>query len=265
MQTRASAVFLWDERALFVGDRSTTGQHSHFAMEISIALDSAGLDVAIPAGAGHRSAPGVVVRSSQLHRLSVPGPKVAVWYLDPTCRHGRALAVWLGPNPCRSLPASAVDGVRESTLALLDATAGLAQAERTWEQLLGSLLEPLAGLNPTGSRTRVDPRVAHVVALIEQRIDNPPNLAELAESVHLSPDRLRILFSQELGLPMRRFVLWSRLRRALTGCLHGSSMTDAAYAAGFADAAHFSRTCRSMFGLPASAFAPVDAVFTSQP
>jgi len=58
-------------------------------------------------------------------------------------------------------------------------------------------------------------------------------------------------------------MLWMRLRAALTEALATGSMTDAAYAAGFSDSAHFTRTCRTMFGLPPTAFAPVDAVFVA--
>ena len=64
-----------------------------------------------------------------------------------------------------------------------------------------------------------------------------------------------------MGLPLRRWILWRRLRAALEHALAGKSMTQAAFDAGFADGAHFTRTCQQMFGLAPTAFAPVDDLF----
>ena len=55
----------------------------------------------------------------------------------------------------------------------------------------------------------------------------------------------------ELTRPIRR-----ELQRRSLSRLH-----EAAFAAGFSDGAHFTRTCQQMFGLPPSEFAPVEAVF----
>ena len=51
----------------------------------------------------------------------------------------------------------------------------------------------------------------------------------------------------------RPYVLWQRMERAVAEYAAGATLTDAAYAGGFADSAHFSRTFRRMFGLPAAA------------
>jgi AraC-like DNA-binding protein len=53
-------------------------------------------------------------------------------------------------------------------------------------------------------------------------------------------------------VPFRRFRVWLRLRRAIGEIIGGSTFTDAAYAAGFADQAHFSRAFRQAFGASAS-------------
>ena len=56
------------------------------------------------------------------------------------------------------------------------------------------------------------------------------------------------------GLPLRRYVLWLRLRDVLLSLAEGASLTEAAHAAGFADSAHMSRTFRDMFGVRPSMF-----------
>lgn len=48
---------------------------------------------------------------------------------------------------------------------------------------------------------------------------------------------------------MRRLVLWRRLYLAFALALQGRSLTEAAHHAGFADAAHLSRSVRSLLGI----------------
>lgn len=51
-----------------------------------------------------------------------------------------------------------------------------------------------------------------------------------------------MLFKEETGVPVRQFLLWLRLNDAVKLIINGTSYTDAAYEAGFADAAHLTRT-----------------------
>ena len=73
-----------------------------------------------------------------------------------------------------------------------------------------------------------------------------------SEGVFLSPSRLRHLFVEQTGLAFKTYVLWLRLQRALRAYADGANLTEAAHAAGFADSAHFSRTFKRTFGLPAT-------------
>lgn len=45
---------------------------------------------------------------------------------------------------------------------------------------------------------------------------------------------------------------WLRLQHALAAVQAGASLTAAAHAAGFADSAHLTRSCRAMFGITPS-------------
>lgn len=97
--------------------------------------------------------------------------------------------------------------------------------------------------------TERDPRIIAVLALIDQRLHEPVRVEELASEVGASRSWLTHRFSREMGTPLRRYVAWRRLRRALELALQGASLTEAAHRAGFADGAHFSRTYRATFGM----------------
>jgi AraC-like DNA-binding protein len=84
------------------------------------------------------------------------------------------------------------------------------------------------------------------------RSTDAASVAIAAASAGLSASRFQHLFTREVGVPFRRYRGWQRLRGAIRAAASGLSLTDAAYAAGFADQAHFSRTFRATFGAPPS-------------
>lgn len=98
-----------------------------------------------------------------------------------------------------------------------------------------------------------DPRLARALHSLDQHLTGKVSAQALADAAHLSLSQLERLFTQQLGLPVRRLVLWRRLRVALHLALAGSSLTEAAHGAGFADSAHFSRTMKQLFGVTAGA------------
>ena len=98
-----------------------------------------------------------------------------------------------------------------------------------------------------------DPRLERALAALDEQLTGKVSAQALAQAAHLSLSQLERLFSHQLGLPVRRLVLWRRLRIALHLALAGGTLTDAAHGAGFADSAHFSRTMKQLFGVTAAA------------
>ena len=145
----------------------------------------------------------------------------------------------------------AFEGLLQST------EAGLPEAEAACSALIASFAEE-------APRPTMHWRVRKAMKRIEGDLDDPPSLEALATEIGISASRLRHMFKEQTGLPMSRYVLWMRLRAALLAALEGVTMTESAQTAGFSDAAHFTRTCRQMFGLPPTAFTPVDCVFVAQ-
>jgi AraC-like DNA-binding protein len=104
-----------------------------------------------------------------------------------------------------------------------------------------------------------DPRIDALIAWVKKHLEQPIGLGDVASQVGLSPSRVRHLFVQQTGLPFRTFLLWLRLMRAVEMFAEGAALTDAAYAAGFSDSAHLSRTFRRMFGIAAASLRVSDS------
>jgi AraC-like DNA-binding protein len=100
----------------------------------------------------------------------------------------------------------------------------------------------------------LDPRLVLALnALMDQSIPLP----SLAAKVGLSPQRLRALARHQLGMPLTRWRVWTRLRRAAEALQTGQSLADAAITAGFADQAHLTRQMREMMGVTPAAVVPI--------
>jgi AraC-like DNA-binding protein len=114
-------------------------------------------------------------------------------------------------------------------------------------------------LLPGPEETRLDPRIRKIVELILKEPDRNYSQGELAASLGLSPSRLLHLFSQQVGVPYRRFRMWKRLMLSFELLHDQDSMTLAALDSGFADATHYSHAFRDTFGVnPAPVFRKIE-------
>ncbi|MET0334633.1 MAG: AraC family transcriptional regulator, partial [Rhizobacter sp.] len=98
----------------------------------------------------------------------------------------------------------------------------------------------------------LDARIKRVISMVREDFRVP--LDTLATEVHLSYHRLSHLFSESMGLALRNYVLARKLDVAFALASRGMTMTQIAAAAGFADAAHFSRIWMRAGGAPPSYF-----------
>ncbi|RFA30143.1 hypothetical protein CAI21_08090 [Alkalilimnicola ehrlichii] len=124
--------------------------------------------------------------------------------------------------------------------------------ERPWCTLAERRVEAMFGVG-VREALPVDPRVARALAILSRRPEVVDSAARLAEHLGLSETRFVHLFSEETGLPFRRFRLWARLLRGGPHLRSISSLTHLAVGVGFADLAHLSRSFRTLFGLRTTA------------
>ena len=100
--------------------------------------------------------------------------------------------------------------------------------------------------------TQFDDRIVESINHIKDALNTDLRLEEVASRVHLSGSRYAHLFKEHVGIPFRRFVLWTRLQTTVESILKGNSLTSACYDGGFADLSHFTKTFVAMFGVTPS-------------
>lgn len=246
-QARYEGDFLaWSGGGLFIG--SGGGQvepHAHYAIQLVIGAPS-GLKVQAGSRGPWLDCAGALVPSRVVHSIDVHACAWnAVLFIEPETSQGRTLAARLGGQ------VELLDG---KELAIRVEALGQAWRQRrcgeSTQQAAQALVDWLSGTLP---HVPSDARVLQAIELIRGRPGETLSLEEVAAVAHLSPSRFRHLFVEQTGMPLRTYQLWRRLLRAWEFLMQGESVASAAHAAGFADAAHLTRTCRTMFGLAPSA------------
>ncbi|MGI3186026.1 GlxA family transcriptional regulator [Nioella aestuarii] len=104
-------------------------------------------------------------------------------------------------------------------------------------------------LVPQARLAALTPQVARAVVIMEERLEEPPAIAEIAAEVGLSPRRLEMLFRKHLETGPGTFFLRLRLNEARRLALDtGLSVQDIAVRTGFSGPSTLARAFRKAFG-----------------
>jgi AraC-like DNA-binding protein len=92
-------------------------------------------------------------------------------------------------------------------------------------------------------------RVEKVIALLREKLAEPPNLDEIGRFVGCSPFHLSRTFSAETGLTIPQYIRQLRLERAAELLRSGKfNVTEAAFEVGYSSLSHFSQAFHETFG-----------------
>ena len=154
------------------------------------------------------------VRPMAEHQLE-PSDHVELYLIEPSSRRGQSLL--------KALPADPVARLTEEV-----SHAGPGD-NSTAEKLPETLTKALAFLSGEDAMQRT--------------------VQEAAAVAGVSVSRLRVLAKNSLGVSLSRWRLWQALQSALRYLADGESVADAAFAAGFSDQAHLTRSMKATLGL----------------
>lgn len=216
--------------------------HAHHAIQMTASLAG---DLTLYTADEMLRAPMLAVAADERHRFEAHG-LLAFIFVEPESRTGRALAATLfNERPLVEIDMSAVEHLLQPLRTTFDDALDN-------DALLGAGRAVVAQLVPETQGRLPDLRVQKIIDHAARHLDQPLSLESASQGIHLSPSRLRHLFVEQTGLAFQTYVLWLRLVSAVQAYSEGSSLTEAAHAAGFSDSAHFSRIFRRTFGLPAT-------------
>lgn len=230
-------------QALYAGPAGDTRLHRHHALQLVVGLQGP-FEVQLGRSEAPASFEGLLVASSAEHRIDGRGLRLGIYYVDGSSAEARVLSQHLeGQVACP------LDREVPELRAILQTA--LAAPSPSVLRLLRVRMAEVLGC-PTSTTSEGDPAVLSAEALLAGHLQDRLPIRELARKVGLRQRELSARFQRETGLTIRRYVLWLRLKAAVSSLAERRTLTEAAHAAGFADAAHLSRTFVEMFGVPPS-------------
>lgn len=240
---------LWPPLLVSAGAGSVSAPHAHHAMHLIACMEGTLRVRSLAAGAREpapfREGAGVLTGPDVRHEIDASGAEVLMVFFDPESAVGRSLRAVLPEEGLCILPretcAPLLADVLPERLMLAE---GARFTARLVEALGGRAVSPLPVVHP-----RVRALLRH---LARAPHDTDLTLEALARVVALSPSRLMHVFTRSIGVPLRPYLAWLRTQRAAHAIVSGASLSAAAQRAGFADAAHMTRTFRATFGVSPS-------------
>ena len=238
----------WDGGSVFIGSGGgVVPVHAHYSIQIAFGV-TPGIRFRSSDSEEWIAYDGAIIPSRQPHSMDVVQmPTCAVLFVEPETREGHALNErWLR-HGIANIPGALLDEGRSQIFAAWQEERSAAAVAKAGRRIIQSLT---GGVEPAVvADERIIRAIAHVNANLHLRL----SLDEVADVACLSPSRFRHLFVEQTGMALRPYILWRRFLHVWELLSAGATLSSAAHAAGFADAAHLSRTSRTMFGIAPSA------------
>lgn len=226
--------YVWPTEFMMVADVVNATPHRHSALQVMVGIEA---PIRIDVGAGWQEVPGVLVDTDVEHALDGTLGLMGGGWIESESRTGTRLREQvLDGAGWAALEDEVAQQVGTQLAPCLQRDMGCTEAHRRWRTAVGALLDE------PPSEPVLDDRVAAVLEHLRTAPRPPPSVEDLGVIAHLSPSCLQHLFSDQVGVPIRRYLLWQRVLTAMARLAEGATATEAAHAAGFADAAHLSRT-----------------------
>jgi AraC-like DNA-binding protein len=229
----------YQDSALAFSRSHNSNPHAHLALQLTLGLDRE-FEVFLPDAQGVLHSHWVrfaCFAPEAPHFIPTADVELAYLYLE---QNPYSYGAWRDAGNAPREPSE------ELRAALLEfRRSGFKDRQRAFELAQQWRAQSLPGLTRLAPS---DARIASVVDYLDAHPLEAHNHVTLARRVHLSPSRFAHLFREQLGLPVRNYLLWRRLVFALSRLQQGQSITTAAYESGFSDGAHLCRSFRSVFG-----------------
>ena len=185
---------------------SINEMHEHYALSLWISFEGEfHFETEQQSGSGRAA----IVPPNLRHRLEAPDCHMAVIQVDPDAKDYRSLLRLAETGRIQELASAAFDPHLAALRSLLDG-GGCLRARKTFEAVLAAALHGLPRVDKA-----LDGRIEKVLIEWKRELPDQVSIESVARGVKLSATRFMHLFKQEMGLPVRRYLLWLRTNRAV--------------------------------------------------
>ena len=232
-------VFIGPTITLFIGQVLDNDIHRHHLLQLTVAIED---NFNLLLDGVWTKSNGIIIKPDFNHQLNGSGSSQILLLIDPESDEGIHIMkshlkgdpyIHIDMEPLRKIIINSLKSIKEKTIPL--------------EVIINKILLTLG--TETKDYSKIDSRIVKTINLIKNLEDKKILIKDLAKEASLSESRIQHLFKDEIGISIKRYLLWRRLIDAISLIRKYSDLTTAAHGAGFSDSAHMSRTFRDSFGL----------------
>ena len=232
---------IWDiDNIGIICDKLNAVSHSHCILQIFLSFDE---PLQIVVGNTCVNGKCIIVNKNVLHSVRNNGKAKLTILLEPSSGFARELISKIKGDYliCDQENISKLQKKTEDLIYVTD--------KEKYADLVVDFAEYL-GIDR--NRKILDERIINVLEILQNCDSYDHTIESLADNVSLSASRLSHLFREQIGVPLKSYILFHQLEKAFTALLNGKNVTEAALLAGFDSPSHFASTVKKWMGMPAS-------------
>ncbi|MCI8407884.1 MAG: helix-turn-helix transcriptional regulator [Lachnospiraceae bacterium] len=231
----------WDkDNIAFIGNQVNAAEHSHCVLQVLLSIDEP-LQVTVDNEC--ISGKCIIINKNVRHIFLCDNNVQLSILIEPSSNFAKELIKKIHGNYLKC--DSEIESIQKSAAILIDTNN---------KQHYINFIQDFAKYLGVKRGSRVlDKRITDLLEILQNCNCYDHSIENLAKSVCLSSSRLSHLFREQVGVPLKSYILFHQLEKAFTALLNGSNITNAAMLAGFDSPSHFAATVRKWTGMPVSA------------
>jgi len=238
----SAQVFYWEDKILWIGRVVEAKLVNRYATTLFLSLDDDPITIGLENGQKISGRGVLVGPRSQRHQTIVNRDVIAmIW--EQQGFEAQALLHELVRKPIQTVVPENISRIKELVAQLNHGR----NKRHIGAEISGELSACVASL--FCDQIRLDTRILRAANILRAEVPSHLDGECLAKKLDISLERLRHLFSEQMGVSLINYLLWSKLRRTFLYINTGCSATEVALECGFSDLSHMTRTFRNLVGI----------------
>jgi AraC-like DNA-binding protein len=241
MDQANAILYYWNGHDMYIGKFPNNVDHQHHVIQIEIGVTG---PFRLQVDGSNYNFRAVIIAPNVPHKVDDHDEWQLMFHIEPYSLIGKQLvATYLKKQNFKEIEFDSIKPFLPEINRFIERIHPCECAKKLFEHIVYNLINSPIKPNP------VDDRIKAALEMLNYLPVKRISTKALASAIGLSESRFVHLFKCQIGIPVRRYLLWLRMRNAVEQILDGRTFTNAAHQAGFSDSSHLCRTFKQMSGM----------------
>lgn len=234
-------IYLQEDKIGILTNRIDAKEHSHWMLQLFLSLDKE-LDILV--NTKRVVAKCIIIDKNIPHAFQTNHQIHFTCIIEPTSMYANQLSEKMNQEGYYICDTDNISFIQEKGNMLVQ------------DASKGAYIDFMEALNRylhiTDTSYIYDDRILELLELLNTCTCNMHTIASFAAKVSLSSSRLSHIFKEQVGVPLKSYIVLHQIKQTFFFLFDGKTITDAALLAGFDSPSHFATTVKKMMGMSAS-------------